>query len=149
MTGQHSSNVKEHFEEIYEKTKRSVTLFLISRCKSFDDVNDVLQEVYMEYFRILQKKGIAYVRDEEPFLISLCKKKLSSYYSFWDRIANRTSIDISAESELNEQSVYEEESSVEDDFYREEMLHDVKEILKRQPDCVCLLYTSPSPRDTR
>ena len=69
MTGQHSSNVKEHFEEIYEKTKRSVTLFLISRCKSFDDVNDVLQEVYMEYFRILQKKGIAYVRDEEPFLI--------------------------------------------------------------------------------
>lgn len=75
MTGQHSSNVKEHFEEIYEKTKRSVTLFLISRCKSFDDVNDVLQEVYMEYFRILQKKGIAYVRDEEPFLISLCKKE--------------------------------------------------------------------------
>ena len=58
MTGQHSSNVKEHFEEIYEKTKRSVTLFLISRCKSFDDVNDVLQEVYMEYFRILQKSGM-------------------------------------------------------------------------------------------
>lgn len=140
MTGQHSSNVKEHFEEIYEKTKRSVTLFLISRCKSFDDVNDVLQEVYMEYFRILQKKGIAYVRDEEPFLISLCKKKLSSYYSFWDRIANRTSIDISAESELNEQSIYEEESSVEDDFYREEMLHDVKEILKRQPDCVQKIF---------
>ena len=125
MTGQHSSNVKEHFEEIYEKTKRSVTLFLISRCKSFDDVNDVLQEVYMEYFRILQKKGIAYVRDEEPFLISLCKKKLSSYYSFWDRIANRTSIDISAESELNEQSIYEEES---------------KEILKRQPDCVQKIF---------
>lgn len=108
MTGQNSSNVNKYFEEIYEKTKRSVTLFLISRCKSFDDVNDVLQEVYMEYFRILQKKGMDYVRDEESFLISLCKKKLSSYYSFWDRIADRTSIDASAGSELNEQSVYEE-----------------------------------------
>lgn len=126
MTGQNSSNVNKYFEEIYEKTKRSVTLFLISRCKSFDDVNDVLQEVYMEYFRILQKKGMDYVRDEESFLISLCKKKLSSYYSFWDRIADRTSIDASAGSELNEQGVYEEESCVEDDFYREEMLHDVK-----------------------
>ena len=140
MTGKNSSNVNKYFEEIYEKTKRSVTLFLISRCKSFDDVNDVLQEVYMEYFRILQKKGMDYVRDEESFLISLCKKKLSSYYSFLYRIANRTSIDISAESELNEQCVYEDESSVEDDFYREEMLHDVKEILKRQPDCVQKIF---------
>lgn len=54
-----------------------MTLYLISKCKGFDDINDVLQEMYMEYFRTIQKKGIEYVDDEEAFLIALCKRKLS------------------------------------------------------------------------
>ena len=54
-----------------------MTLYLISKCKGFDDINDVLQEMYMEYFRTIQKKGIEYVDDEEAFMIALCKRKLS------------------------------------------------------------------------
>lgn len=47
LTGQKNNNVNDdlnrHFEEVYEKTKRSVTLYLIAKCKGFDDINDVLQ----------------------------------------------------------------------------------------------------------
>lgn len=55
----------------------------------------------MEYFRTIQRKGIEYVDDEEAFLIALCKRKLASYYSFWDRIADRISLDAAAVSEIN------------------------------------------------
>ena len=59
-----------------------MTLYLISKCKGFDDINDVLQEMYMEYFRTIQKKGIEYVDDEEAFLIALCKRKRSVILEF-------------------------------------------------------------------
>ncbi len=145
LTGQKNNNVNDdlnrHFEEVYEKTRRSVTLYLIAKCKCFDDINDVLQEVYIEYFRTIQKKGIEYVDDEEAFLISLCKKKLASYYSFWDRIANQTSLDVTAVSELKDHMDHEEQwCDMEDDFYRKEMLQDVQEILRQQPDCVQKIF---------
>lgn len=145
MAGQKNNNVNDdlnrHFEEVYEKTKRSVTLYLISKCKGFDDINDVLQEVYMEYFRTIQRKGIEYVDDEEAFLIALCKKKLASYYSFWDRIANRASLDVTAVSEIKDHMDHEDQwCDMEDDFYRKEMLQDVKKILEQQPDCVQKIF---------
>lgn len=145
LVGQKNNNLNDdlnrHFEEVYEKTKRSVTLYLISKCKGFDDINDVLQEVYMEYFRTIQKKGIEYVDDEESFLIALCKRKLASYYSFWDRIANRASLDVIALSELKDHMDHEEQwFDMEDDFYRKEMLQDVQEILRQQPDCVQKIF---------
>lgn len=145
LTGQKNNNVNDdlnrHFEEVYERTRRSVTLYLIAKCKCFDDINDVLQEVYIEYFRTIQKKGIEYVDDEEAFLIALCKKKMASYYSFWDRIANRTSLDVTAVSELKDHMDHEEQwCDMEDDFYRKEMLQDVQEILRQQPDCVQKIF---------
>lgn len=145
LTGQKNNNVNDdlnrYFEEVYEKTKRSVTLYLISKCKGFDDINDVLQEVYMEYFRTIQRKGIEYVDDEEAFLIALCKRKLASYYSFWDRIANRTSLDAAAESQIKDYTDQEDQwCDMEDDFYRKEMLQDVKKILKQQPDCIQKIF---------
>ena len=145
LTGQKNNNVNDdlnrHFEEVYEKTKRSVTLYLIAKCKGFDDINDVLQEVYMEYFRTIQKKGIEYVDDEEAFLIALCKRKLASYYSFWDRIANRASLDATAVSEIKDHMDHEDQwCDMEDDFYRKEMLQDVKKILEQQPDCVQKIF---------
>ena len=145
LTGQKNNNVNDdlnrYFEEVYEKTKCSVTLYLISKCKGFDDINDVLQEVYMEYFRTIQRKGIEYVDDEEAFLIALCKRKLASYYSFWDRIANRTSLDAAAESQIKDYTDQEDQwCDMEDDFYRKEMLQDVKKILKQQPDCIQKIF---------
>lgn len=145
LAGQKNNNVNDdlnrHFEEVYEKTKRSVTLYLIAKCKGFDDINDVLQEVYMEYFRTIQRKGIEYVDDEEAFLIALCKRKLASYYSFWDRISNRISLDVTAASELNDHIDHKEQwCDMEEDFYRKEMLQDVKKILEQQPDCVQKIF---------
>ena len=148
MAGQKNNNVNDdlnrHFEEVYEKTKRSVTLYLISKCKGFDDINDVLQEVYMEYFRTIQRKGIEYVDDEEAFLIALCKRKLASYYSFWDRIANRASLDVTAVSEIKDHMDHEDQwCDMEDDLYRKDIraatglcTEDLLSVLHDGADCI-------------
>ncbi len=139
MTSQMNMQMKEHFEQVYEKNERSITLFLIAKCKNFTDVNDILQEVFVEYYQVLIKKGIGYIRDEQAFLISLCRKKIASYYSFWERIPHRFSLDEKENYEKDE-VFYETRQDMEEDFWKAEMIEDVKRILKNQPDDVQKIF---------
>lgn len=134
MASQNNNKEKQYFEKMYEQTNRNVTLFLISKCKNFADVNDILQEVYMEYFKTISKKGISYILDEERFLISLCRKKISTYYSFWDRIPHKLSLDEQDDYE-NDSVLYEqcEGNAQEEELFQKEMIEDVKKLLSMQP----------------
>ncbi len=141
MTGQNNTNVNKQFESTYELTNRNVTLFLISKCKNFTDVNDILQDVYLEYYQVLMKKGLNYIQDEEKFLISLCRKKIATYYSFWDRIPHKMSID-EKEAYEKESILYElcDKKDYEEDFFEKEMIEDVKLILKQQSDDIQKIF---------
>lgn len=142
MTSQKNSEADEQFEHVYEKTNRGVTLFLISKCKNFADVNDILQEVYTEYYQVLLRKGTNYIRDDEGFLISLCRKKIATYYSFWERIPHKFSLDEKEDYE-KEEILYDassDESTEEDDYLRREMLEDVKNILRKQPEDIQKIF---------
>lgn len=143
MTSQKNENVNinEKFETTYEKTNRNVTLFLISKCKNFTDVNDILQEVYIEYYHVLIKKGIDYIKEDEGFLISLCRKKIATYYSFWERIPHKFSLDEKEDYEKDDilKETYEEQDC-EDDFLTKEMIAGVKNILKEQPDDIQKIF---------
>ncbi|MEE0349219.1 MAG: sigma-70 family RNA polymerase sigma factor [Lachnospiraceae bacterium] len=135
LTGQEIEETNRYFEAVYCKTNRGVTLYLISKCKNFSDVNDILQEVYLEFYQVLLKKGKAYFKNEESFLISLCRKKMAKYYSFWDRIPHKVYID--------EKEIYEQEElltsidfqeDIEEVFYKTEMVTKVQELLKKKSD---------------
>ena len=143
MTSQNNKEVNEHFEQIYEETNRSVTLFLISKCKNFADVNDILQEVYMEYYKVLIRKGLDYIKEDEKFLISLCRKKIATYYSFWDRIPHKLYLDEKEDYEREEllsDAFDADMEDVDDEFLRKEMIEDVKALLKKQSDDVQKIF---------
>lgn len=137
MTSQKNHELTICFEQTYAETNRSVTLFLISKCKNFADINDILQEVYIEYYQVLRRKGVDYIKDAERFLISLCRKKIASYYSFWDRLPHKLYLD---EKDPYEQEVLlsaaedADSDEIDDAFLKKEMLEDVKQLLKKQPD---------------
>ncbi len=143
MTSQENKQVKEYFEQTYKETNRSVTLFLISKCKNFVDVSDILQEVYMEYYKVLIRKGLDYIKENEKFLISLCRKKIATYYSFWDRIPHKLYLDEKEDYEREEllSDAYDiDRDDVDDVFLQKEMIGDVKVLLKKQPDEVQKIF---------
>ena len=143
MTSQKKNEVDEYFEQIYKETNRSVTLFLISKCKNFVDVNDILQEVYMEYYKVLMRKGLDYIKKDEKFLISLCQKKIATYYSFWDRIPHKLYLDEKEDYEreaLLSDAYDADMEDVDDEFLRKEMIEDVKVLLKKQSDEVQKIF---------
>ena len=46
----------ENFEEIYNNTYTYTLRYILCKCSNIDDVNDLLQETYVELYKILKTK---------------------------------------------------------------------------------------------
>lgn len=66
------------FEAIYKDTYNDLLKFLIFKCNNLDDVNDILQETYIELFKIIEKKDIKNVKS---YIIGIAKNKLKGRFS--------------------------------------------------------------------
>lgn len=76
-------NLKQ-FNTIYDKTYNKVVKIVVCRCSNMDDVNDIVQEVYLEvYNAIVKKKNID---DFEKYVIGIAKNKVKKHYSLLYRI---------------------------------------------------------------
>ena len=52
----------ENFEEIYNNTYTYTLRYILCKCSNIDDVNDLLQETYVELYKILKTKKKYYIR---------------------------------------------------------------------------------------
>ena len=73
------------FEAIYNDTYDDLLKFVIFKCDNLDDVNDIVQETYIELF-IMMKKQI--IKDIKPYMFGIAKNKLKKYYSLKSKIKN-------------------------------------------------------------
>ena len=48
-------NIQE-FEKIYQNTYENTLKFIIVNCKNIDDINDIIQDTYIELYNKLKKK---------------------------------------------------------------------------------------------
>lgn len=146
MTSQENN---AQFELVYEQTNRKVKLYLISKCKNFSDINDIMQDVYMEYYKVLQSKGMHYIKNDESFVINLCKKKLASYYSFWDRIPHKVYIDDESISDAEMLMIDNELESFEENVIREETIEQIKKILQNKDEIIKKIFYMHYSMDMR
>ena len=73
-------DVEEQFRKLYEETYSTIAPMVIARCRQTADAGDILQEVYLELYRILQRRGVNYVKEPEALLKRLLQQKLFRYY---------------------------------------------------------------------
>ena len=69
--GNSDSNVTSIFDRIYNSTNKKVLAFIVAKCGNMEDVNDILQETYMELYTTLLNKGENYI---ENFLSLILQK---------------------------------------------------------------------------
>lgn len=48
----------EQFNDIYDKTYYDVLKFIIYKCKNMNDINDIMQETYLQLYQILCTKNL-------------------------------------------------------------------------------------------
>lgn len=73
----------ENFEEIYEASYNKTLTYIICKCANIDDVNDILQDTYVELYKILNKKQSIVVENAQSYIIGIAKKRIKRYYGLW------------------------------------------------------------------
>lgn len=74
----------KQFEEIYDKTYNKTLKYIICKCSNIDDVNDILQETYLELYKSLIKDKD--IDDFEKYIIGIAKNKIKKHYSLLYKI---------------------------------------------------------------
>lgn len=75
-----NQDISKEFEKIYDETYDSTLRYMISKCESLTDVNDVIQETYLEIYKIL-KKNNRQVENWAAFARGVAGNKLKKHYT--------------------------------------------------------------------
>ncbi len=73
------------FNKIYDKTYYDVLKYIIVKCHDVNDANDIIQETYYEFWKILNNKEL----DEshiKTFIISIANNKIKKHYSLINKL---------------------------------------------------------------
>ena len=71
-----------NFEEIYKKTYNNILKYVILHCNNLDDVNDIIQDTYVELYKNIKRHKVLELDEEIGFIIGICKNILKKYYRF-------------------------------------------------------------------
>lgn len=74
----------EKFNDIYDKTYSDVMKYVIVKCHNINDANDIIQDVYFELWKILNKKEV-FDTNIKSFLIGIAINKIKKHYSIIQR----------------------------------------------------------------
>ena len=75
----------DKFNEIYNRTYSNTLRYIIIKCHNINDVNDIIQDVYLELWKIMNKKNIDDT-NINSYLIGIAINKIKKYYSLVMRI---------------------------------------------------------------
>lgn len=72
------------FEQIYDETYTNTLKFVICKCNNLNDVDDIIQETYLEFFRVLQSGKE--ILDKKAYIITIAKNKIIRNYKRNEKI---------------------------------------------------------------
>lgn len=73
-------NEAKIFDNIYTTTYKTTLKFFVLRCNKIEDINDLLQDTYLEIFKQIRKKKIQDIEDVQAYIIGIAKNVLRKYY---------------------------------------------------------------------
>lgn len=66
------------FNEIYDKTYNNVLKFVVCKCSNMEDVNDIIQEIYIELYKKITKYDE--IHNIESYILGIAKNKVNKHY---------------------------------------------------------------------
>lgn len=69
-----------NFENIYNKTYCNVLRYIVCKCQNLDNVNELIQDTYVELYQTLKIKNNIRVNDEKTYIIGIAKNIVKRYY---------------------------------------------------------------------
>ncbi len=124
---------KENFTTLYNSTYTSCLKFILSKCCDIDSSNDIIQEVYIDVYKIILKKGYDSIKNSEAFVIHIAKKKLAKYFKSLKKqrtILESNSFD-NDEFNFNDLNLYD--ADIDKYIFDKSKLEDIANFIKTKP----------------
>ena len=71
---------EERFRQIYDTTYRQTAAQILAKSRQSADAADLIQEVYLEVYTILQRRGQGYIRNPVALVGKITRQALARYY---------------------------------------------------------------------
>ena len=131
-------NITLRFNEIYDSTSKSVLSFVTAKCRDTADIQDIMQETYVELYQILIKRGVDYIKNDKAMVLRIAKQKLSHHYSLMERLRIFMPLtvtnDVGDEVELSD---LEADSFLTEDFTADQItMNEIRCFIKSKPQDV-------------
>lgn len=66
------------FDSLYKKTYNDISKYVVCNCNNIEDVKDILQNIYIEVFKCLEKN----IPVTKGYILGISKNKVKDYYRF-------------------------------------------------------------------
>ena len=124
--------ITARFNEIYDSTNKKALAFITAKCTNLEDVNDILQDTYMELYDTMLRKGADYIENDEAFVIQIAKRKVQKHYSFVQRMKAELSLSVVTAAEEKEIIEYDD-MDLEESICTNELAAEVQKLLAKKP----------------
>ena len=119
-----STQIEEKdFEKIYKKTYTNVLKYITIKCNKIEDINDILQDTYIELLNILKRKKYIHLENLESYIYGIAKNIIKRHYYKRNKV-------IKYEIKDNEEIEIKDEFDLEQDFISKENVHIIWNYIK-------------------
>lgn len=73
------------FDDIYDKTHLDLLKYVIIKCHNINDTQDIIQETYLEFWNILNKKELSDI-NIKSYLIGIANNKIKKHYTLLQKL---------------------------------------------------------------
>ena len=77
----------ENFQQIYDNSYQRVLRYIICKCSNIEDVNDLLQDTYIELYRVIKRKQMIETDNYINYIIGIAKKRIIKHYGLFYKFA--------------------------------------------------------------
>ncbi len=85
-----NNTLDAYFNQVYSETFSSVSRYVVSKCGSVQESEDILQNIYARFYQRIAKKGYEDIENAEAFVINIAKFECKNYFSFIKKHSNST-----------------------------------------------------------
>ena len=135
-------NTTIFFNILYDKTYKKTLKYVTSKCKNTEDINDIVQEIYVEVYSVMVKKGIDYIENIEVFVMKATKSKIYKHYSLLQKFKDFITIFFKTKDDKDENiNEYEvSDYSIEEEIVNRELLESISEFVYSKSDDVIKIF---------
>ena len=102
-----SGALETYFNKVYGDTFKSVSRYVVSKCGSVQESEDIIQNIYARFYQRIAKKGYEDIENEEAFLINIAKFECLNFFGAVKKHSVKSNF-----SEISDEQMFEIESQM-------------------------------------